>query len=113
MLGFRVDPASKLNDTYKEIKTLYDIYSATPILGVKYTLEEKPKSLSEVKVERQADDAEIVHAEDGNFDALAAYYAEGTHSTAREPVFCPELGLAVEKLRDGTSIDDLWAVVNK
>lgn len=112
ILGFRVDPASKLNDTYKEIKTLYDIYSVNPILGVKYVLEDKPQSLSQVKVERQADDTEIVQAPDGNFEALAAYYAEGTHSTAREPVYSPELGLAIEKLRHGTTIDDLWTVVN-
>ena len=28
----------------------------------------------------------------------------------REPVFCAELGLAIEKLPDGLSLKDLWEV---
>jgi hypothetical protein len=70
-----------------------------------------------------------------HFDALASYYADGDKNVDREPVFSPgllfalgstgwqlltvlkfivavvaELGLAVEKLRDGVTIEDLWSV---
>lgn len=45
-----------------------------------------------------------------HFDALASYYADGDKNVDREPVFSPELGLAVEKLRDGVTIDELWSV---
>jgi hypothetical protein len=30
--------------------------------------------------------------------------------SSRDPVFCSELGLAIEKLKDNISIDDLWNV---
>lgn len=29
----------------------------------------------------------------------------------REPVFCPELGLAVEALKDGATVEQLWSVL--
>ena len=29
----------------------------------------------------------------------------------REPVYCPELGLAVERLKDGFTLQSLWEVV--
>ena len=59
-------------------------------------------------MERQQDDVEIV--EDDHFDALAAYYADGDKDVDREPEYNASLGLAVEKLRDGVSIEDLWNV---
>ncbi len=50
--------------------------------------------------------------QDGS-DALAAYYAEGgSKGVDREPVFSAELGLAIEKLRDGTTLEDLWNVTH-
>lgn len=45
-----------------------------------------------------------------HYDALASYYADGDKTTDREPVFAPELGLAVEKLREGVTLEDLWSV---
>ncbi len=111
ILGFRVDPYEKLREVYQEIKTLHDVYSVTPIFGVKYTLEDKPSSISDLKVEHKADDVEII--EDENFDALAAYYADGDNKNVdREPVYNNDLGLAIEKLRDGVSIEELWSVTN-
>lgn len=36
--------------------------------------------------------------------------ADGDKNADREPVFCAELGLAVEKLREGVTIEELWSV---
>lgn len=44
ILGFRVDPYEKLTEVFKEIKTLHEVYSQTPIFGIKYTIEEKVKT---------------------------------------------------------------------
>ncbi len=111
ILGFRVDPYDKLSEVFKEIRTLHEVYSATPNFGVKYSMEEKPVGVIERKIERKSDDVEIVDEGDGaHFDALASYYAEGEKSGDREPVFAAELGLAVEKLREGVTIEDLWAI---
>lgn len=35
-LGFRVDPAARLVEVYKEIDSLFSVYSANPIFGVTY-----------------------------------------------------------------------------
>ena len=45
-----------------------------------------------------------------HFDAFAAYYADGDKEVDRPPVYSTELGLAVEELREGVTLDDLWSV---
>lgn len=35
-LGFRVDPASRLVEVYKELDSLFSVYSVNPIFGVTY-----------------------------------------------------------------------------
>lgn len=37
--------------------------------------------------------------------------SDGDSGTRREPVYCKELGLAMEKLKDGYTLNDLWAVI--
>ena len=41
MLGFRVDPVEKLHEVVKEIQSLHKVYSACPIFGVEFEVEEK------------------------------------------------------------------------
>ena len=41
MLGFKIDPMDKLQDAVKEINSLHKVYSANPIFGVDYEMEEK------------------------------------------------------------------------
>lgn len=35
-LGFRVDPAARLVEVYKELDSLFSVYSVNPIFGVTY-----------------------------------------------------------------------------
>lgn len=46
-------------------------------------------------------------------DAIAAYLAgDGVNAKKDlEAVYCPELGLAIEKLRPGFTIESLWNVI--
>jgi Bardet-Biedl syndrome 5 protein len=44
-------------------------------------------------------------------DYLAAYYADGGKALEREPVYCSDLGLAIENIKDGMTLDQLWNVV--
>lgn len=39
VLGFRIDPQEKLHEAYKELSSLYAVYSQTPIFGVNYDLQ--------------------------------------------------------------------------
>lgn len=41
MLGFKIDPAEKLEETAKEINSLHKVFSVSPIFGVDYEMEEK------------------------------------------------------------------------
>ena len=60
---------------------------------------------------RQLDDVQIIEEENGE-DAFAAYYADGNKSATAEPEFNSTLGLAVEKLKDGVTLNQLWNVIS-
>lgn len=42
---------------------------------------------------------------------FTAYLSQGDGEHRREPFYCKELGFAMEKLRDGYTIRDLWNVM--
>ena len=45
-------------------------------------------------------------------DVFTAYLAEGgREGEDREPVYSPELGLCIEKLKDGFTLESLWQVL--
>ncbi|XP_036277849.1 Bardet-Biedl syndrome 5 protein isoform X7 [Pipistrellus kuhlii] len=110
VLGFKIDPVEKLQASVKEINSLHKVYSASPIFGVDYEMEEKPQALEALTVEQIQDDVEI--DSDDHPDAFVAYFADGNKQQDREPVFSEELGLAIEKLKDGFTLQGLWEVMS-
>jgi Bardet-Biedl syndrome 5 protein len=108
ILGFRVDPPGNLEQLHLQIMNLWKVFSKTPIFGVEYSVQNDttPEELAPAK--RAEDDVQIV--EDG-MDPCLLYYADGDKEIDREPTYNQELGLAVEKLRDGSTISQLWSVV--
>jgi len=113
VLGFRMDPVEKLHETVKQIQKLYKVYSSWPIFGIEFEKEDSPESLEDVTVEPVEDGIEIVN-EEPTSDAFAAYYAEGHQQGEqgdREPVYHEELGLAIETLREGITLNNLWQVM--
>jgi len=111
ILGFRVDPQDKLQDVFQEIKSLWQVFSSNPIFGVQFSVEERAQPLSAVTVQRQQDDVEIVDTDAEHGESFAAYYADPSKTGDRDPVFAPELGLAVEQLREGATIESLWSIL--
>uniref|UniRef100_A0AAZ3P1F9 BBSome complex member BBS5 n=1 Tax=Oncorhynchus tshawytscha TaxID=74940 RepID=A0AAZ3P1F9_ONCTS len=77
VLGFKIDPMDKLQDAVKEINSLHKVYSANPIFGVDYEMEEKPQPLEELTVDQPPDDVEI--EPDEQTDAFTAYFADGNN----------------------------------
>ncbi|XP_021491270.1 Bardet-Biedl syndrome 5 protein isoform X3 [Meriones unguiculatus] len=75
VLGFKIDPVEKLQESVKEINSLHKVYSANPIFGVNYEMEEKPQPLEALTVEQIQDDVEI--DSDDHTDAFVAYFADG------------------------------------
>merc|ERR1712139_77 len=41
ILGFRADPVEHLEEVYTQISNLWRVFSATPIFGVEYAIEDK------------------------------------------------------------------------
>ncbi|KAG3274653.1 Bardet-Biedl syndrome 5 protein isoform X3 [Marmota monax] len=69
-----------------------------------------PQPLEALTVEQIQDDVEI--DADDHTDAFVAYFADGNKQQDREPVFSEELGLAIEKLKDGFTLQGLWEVMS-
>mmetsp|Transcript_26555 Transcript_26555/g.71731 ORF Transcript_26555/g.71731 Transcript_26555/m.71731 type:complete len:346 (+) Transcript_26555:61-1098(+) len=109
ILGFRIDPQDKLEEILLELQNLHKVYSAAPIFGVDFTVEDKPPPIADLTIGSKTDDVEIVGG-DEPVDSFTAYYAETSKNADRDPVFNAELGLAVEKLRDGFTPKQLWSV---
>lgn len=110
VLGFRIDPVEKLKEVHKEITSLYKVYSSTPIFGVNFVIENRVTQSSPKEDEPVLDESEI-EPSDTKSDAFTAYFADGGHQVDGEPVFSPELGLAIEKLKDGFTLASLWQVI--
>lgn len=70
VLGFRIDPMEKLQETVKEIQSLHRVYSSSPVLGVEFERDEHPQVLEDLKVESVQDDVDIVDEADHS-DAFA------------------------------------------
>jgi Bardet-Biedl syndrome 5 protein len=46
VLGFRIDPEDKLRDAFKEINSLFKVYSASPLFGVDFEVEDRVSQFS-------------------------------------------------------------------
>ena len=111
ILGFRVDPIEQLQAVFQEVQSLHKVFSNAPVFGVDFSTEEKAQPLSELKVERQQDDVEIIDTET-TADPHTAYFAErGDSQAEREIVYSSELGLAIEKLPEGVTARSLWSIL--
>lgn len=122
VLGFRVDPVDRLRNVYRELSSLYAVHGAAPIFGVFYT----PPALSPSATTTQpvaqpslrVDDHEEVDTSDAAASAaevgtkIANYLADEQPDEAPQaPVYCAELGFAIEPIREGYTLADLWEVV--
>lgn len=110
VLGFRLDPEEKLKTLYKELTSLHEVYSNNPIYGVEYNWFNNSKIQDQYN-NTIMDDMDVLEEPRGEIsNVLAAYLADGQKSD-RPPVYCAELGLAVESLKDGYTLQKLWEVI--
>merc|ERR1712084_66101 len=109
ILGFRADPVDHLEEIYTQIFNLWKVFSTTPIFGVEFTVEDQQADPKESMMPRTEDDVEIVEGDD--IEPCLLYQPDGEKEIDREPVFSTELGLAIERLKEGTTLQSLWAVI--
>ncbi|CAO1409508.1 unnamed protein product [Diamesa hyperborea] len=108
VLGFRIDPQDRLHEMYKEISSLHAIYSETPIFGVNYEMKMPEKAEETLTID---DIVEIDVATSSEINSKFSAYLSEDSETRREPFYCKELGFAMEKIKDGYSLSDLWHVL--
>uniref|UniRef100_A0AAA9RVF2 BBSome complex member BBS5 n=1 Tax=Bos taurus TaxID=9913 RepID=A0AAA9RVF2_BOVIN len=113
VLGFKIDPVEKLQESVKEINSLHKVYSANPIFGVDYEMEEKPQPLEALTVKQIQDDVEI--DSDDHTDAFVAYFADGNKldNVASEWVGLPPLPSARCLFGLGEIDDKIYVVAGK
>ena len=113
ILGFRIDPQERLDEVYKEVQSLHQVFSVSPIFGVNYVEEDKGLTPEQAKLPRVEDDVEIIEGgehEDSHHDAVAAYFADAHKQSDREIVFDTDLGLAIEAPQGGATTESLWQI---
>lgn len=109
ILGFRADPVEHLEQVHTQISNLWRVFSTTPIFGVDFSVEEKQGDAKDNFVPRTEDDVEIIEGDD--IEPCLLYQPDGEKEIDREPVYSNELGLAIERLKEGTTLQSLWTVV--
>ena len=122
VLGFRIDPPERLNEIYKELLSLHSIYTESPYFGLEYDkIEAKRRNAAAALSEKQSEAfkieefQEIDERQEKEINSkLNAYLAEGVtvqREGPRAPIYCKELGFAMERIRDGYTLKDLWDVL--
>lgn len=110
ILGFRVDPIEKLKILFKELTSLYEVYSNNPIYGVEYNWFNSSRN-QDLDNNTMIDDLDVIEEPKEEIsNVLTAYLADGQKSD-RPPVYSSEIGLAIETLKDGCTLKKLWEVI--
>eukprot|EP01137_Pigoraptor_chileana_P027637 Opistho-2@841 len=118
VLAFRVDPPERLKEVAKQIKNLYKVCGASPVFGVFYEVDDPSISANSSVVQSgerpNADEEDEDADEDGviddGVDPLAAYYADNNKVGEGRVVTHPGLGLAIEELPRGVTLESLWTM---
>lgn len=114
ILGFRIDPQERLPAVYKELQSLWQVFSVSPVFGVEYVLEDKGEEETPPrKAMVRDDDVEIVDDQD-QVDAFAIYCADGGAAAkegAENIEYNPEIGLAMEAVPSNLTAQKLWEVI--
>lgn len=113
ILGFRIDPQDKVNEVFKEIQSLFQIYSNSPIFGVDFTVESETPGIEQLLQPKVNEDTELIEEQEDSH-AIAAFYAHSgvdDDSKFDNIQFDSKLGLAIEPLVGGLTLEQLWRVI--
>ncbi|KAK0420806.1 hypothetical protein QR680_014901 [Steinernema hermaphroditum] len=110
VLGFRIDPENRLQAICKTIQILQRAYLKKPNFGVQY-VKEVVVNEDEIPEEKPPKDNIIIDNRPLRADAFAAYFTDKHKNEGpRQPVFSEELGVAIEELKPGFTLSDLWNI---
>ena len=108
ILGFKLE---NLDEVFTEITGLFKVYTQSPVFGVECSFEDASQNLDAVTIPRVEDNVEIIDAPVGVSPSVQ-YYLEnkGERGAQHEIEFSNEIGLAIEKMPEGMSIESLWKI---
>ena len=93
---------------------LHQVFSNSPILGVEYTLEDEQQTPQQVLIPKVDEDIDLIEDDVDDSHAIAAYYIEGntqeSGSINDHVTFDKSIGLAIETLQEGVTLEQLWRV---
>uniref|UniRef100_A0AAF5RUY8 BBSome complex member BBS5 PH domain-containing protein n=2 Tax=Wuchereria bancrofti TaxID=6293 RepID=A0AAF5RUY8_WUCBA len=111
VLGFRTDPEERLKSIHQTICALQKAYVVKPIFGVQYIREKPITSQDTTDVMKLMDEDVELDNRPLRSDPYAAYFSDGIVSgQIRPPVYSEELGVAIEELKPGFTLTDLWKI---
>lgn len=122
-MGFRIDPVERLNGLFKELGSLHTIYTEQPNFGVHYDpLDARKRQAAAAKEAAQATQFKVEEYQELNEghereintklnSYLAAGSLAGTEHATTDPIYCKELGFAMERIPEGYKLQDLWNVM--
>lgn len=128
VLGFRIDPADRLQKVYNALTNLYNVHKKKPDYGVEKLLareqleilgggqstEEAPAEQTATKTGSEEEFVEEV--QNVNPDVIASYLTDDETKPATKEkerlVYSPEFGLTIEAVKEGFTLDELWNLVN-
>nr|CTP80905.1 BMA-BBS-5 [Brugia malayi] len=111
VLGFRTDPEEQLKSIHQTICALQKAYVIKPIFGVQYIREKPTNSQDTTDVMKLMDEDVELDDRPLRSDPYAAYFSDGIVSgQIRPPVYSEELGVAIEELKPGFTLTDLWKI---
>uniref|UniRef100_A0A1A9WS11 BBSome complex member BBS5 PH domain-containing protein n=1 Tax=Glossina brevipalpis TaxID=37001 RepID=A0A1A9WS11_9MUSC len=129
ILGFRIDPYERLIEIFKELASLHKIYTDNPDFGVRFDANVNNKQQTNHQLMKNSENRnsfkieefeEIDERQEREINSkLNNYLAEGNWTAMenekppREPIYCKELGFAMERIRDGYKLKDLWDILPK
>ncbi|XP_056637668.1 Bardet-Biedl syndrome 5 protein homolog [Diorhabda sublineata] len=109
VLGFKVEPEEKLRTLFKELSSFHTVYTTKPIFGVEYNWS---SGQVEHKFNNIVDEFEPFDENKNEIsNSISNYLADEGHTKDRMPVFNSELGLAVETIKEGYTLQKLWEVI--
>ena len=112
ILGFRIDPLSKLEEVYREITSFHLVYIKSPNFGVNMDIDISKKNEITIAATKSDQEADVVLNDDTSVDVLANYLVSSKKDKDKHPVYNSELGLAVEELPEGITVKSLWNIVS-
>jgi Bardet-Biedl syndrome 5 protein len=81
--------------------------TSIPLMNLFVSLQDKEEDSMKID-----DFQEIDNAASSEINSkFTAYLSQGDSEKRREPFYCKELGFAMEKLREGYTVKDLWNVM--